>query len=158
VTEPEAAESSQQHQPTSPTSQALLASLTASRARYTCLCRDGFYVPNETIQGFSSDRVESDAGNFSCFPCPGGCFMCDKDGSCTSGHEEPEDFLTESFLRAFFGAILGTCVICCFVLAFIVFRQRKCKVSRVCSLSVNCINLISISLSLSLSLTIAAIV
>lgn len=100
-----------------------------SRAKYNCVCNEGFYVPNETLQGFPSEKVESGSGNFSCQPCPGGCLMCDMNGGCMSGHEEPEDFLTESVLRASIGAILGACIGCCFVLSFIVFRQRKCKVS-----------------------------
>lgn len=85
-------------------------------------------MPNETTQGFSSDKIEKDAGNFSCVPCPGGCSMCDKDGVCIFGHDEPEDILTEAVVRASMGAVLGVCVCCCFVLALIVFRQRKCKV------------------------------
>lgn len=100
----------------------------SSRAKYTCVCKEGFYVPNETTQGFSSDKIEKDAGNFSCVACPGGCSLCDKDGICIFGHEEPEDILTESVLRATMGAVLGICVCCCFVLSLIVFRQRKCKV------------------------------
>lgn len=100
----------------------------AIAAKYTCVCKEGFYVPNETLQGFSSDKVESEAGNFSCVPCPGGCMLCDKDGSCMFGNDEPEELLTESVLRASIGAILGICVCCCFVLSVIVFRQRKCKV------------------------------
>ena len=121
MTEPEPAESaSTQSQPTT---------FTASRAKYTCVCREGFYIPNETHQAFSSEKIEADAGNFSCVPCPGGCLACDKDGSCVYGHEEPEDFLTESVLRASIGAVLGACVFSCFLLSFIVFRQRKCKVS-----------------------------
>jgi len=119
MTEPEPAEASSQSQLTS----------AVSRAKYTCVCKEGFYVPNETLQGFTSEKVESESGNFTCLPCPGGCLMCDKDGSCMFGHDEPEDFLTESVLRASIGAILGACVGCCFGLSFIVFRQRKCKVS-----------------------------
>lgn len=101
-----------------------------SKAKYTCVCKDGFYLPNETFQGFPSDKVESEGGNFSCLPCPDGCLMCDKDGSCSFGPDEPDEFLTESLLRAIIGAILGACVGCCFALFVIVFRQRKCKVSR----------------------------
>lgn len=119
MTEAESAESATQSSLT----------VSASRAMYTCLCKDGFYVPNETLQGFPSHKVESDIGNFSCFPCPGGCDTCDKYGSCMYGSEEPEDLLTESVLKASIGAILGCCVFCCLVLSFIVFRQRKCKVS-----------------------------
>lgn len=116
-------------EPTESASQSQLTAAAVSRGKYTCVCKEGFYIPNETLQGFSSDKVEAEAGNFTCVPCPGGCLMCDKDGSCTFGHEEPEDFLTESVLRASIGAILGACVGCCLVLSFIVFRQRKCKVS-----------------------------
>jgi G protein-coupled receptor 158 len=111
-------------------SEAVENQLLIPRPKYTCLCKDGFYVPNETLQGFPSEKVESEAGNFSCLPCPGGCQMCDKDGSCSFGHDEPEDFLTESVLRASIGAILGACIICCFLVALTVFRQRKCKVSK----------------------------
>lgn len=103
--------------------------LTVSRAKYTCVCKEGFYVPNETLQGFSSDKIENESGNFSCLPCPNGCVMCDKDGSCIYGNEEPNDLLTESVLRASIGVILGACVGCCFLLSIVVFRQRKCKVS-----------------------------
>lgn len=100
-----------------------------SRPKYTCVCREGFYIPNETLQGFPSDKVEGEVGNYSCVLCPGECSMCDKVGSCIYGHEEPEEFLTESLLRASIGAVLGACVGCCLILAFIVFRTRKCKVS-----------------------------
>lgn len=119
MTEPELAESASQSQLTG----------LASRAKYTCVCKEGFYVPNKTLQGFSSDKIDNETGNFSCLACPSGCIVCDKDGSCIYGHEEPEEILSESVLRASIGAILGACVGCCFVLSFIVFRQRKCKVS-----------------------------
>jgi G protein-coupled receptor 158 len=123
MTEAEPAESA-----VSPT-QLTAVAVASSRAKYTCVCKEGFYVPNETLQGFTSDKVESEAGNFSsCVPCPGGCLMCDKDGSCIYGHEEPEEILSESVLRASIGAILGACVGCCLILSCIVFRQRKCKV------------------------------
>lgn len=102
-------------------------SSSTSHAKYTCVCKQGFYIPNETVQGFQSDKVESDGANFSCVPCPSGC-LCDKDGSCMFG-DEPEDFITESFLRATIGAIIGACIGCCLILMLVVFRQRKCKVS-----------------------------
>lgn len=35
----------------------------------------------------------------------------------------------ETLMKATIGAILGACMLCCLVLALIVFRQRKCKVS-----------------------------
>lgn len=120
MTEPDTDETAVQSQSTA----------TASRIKYTCVCREGFYIPNETLQGFSSDKVEGEAGNFSCQPCPGGCIMCGKDGFCIYGHEEPEDFLTESLLKASIGAILGACVGCNLILAFLVFQQRKCKVRK----------------------------
>lgn len=104
-----------------------------SRPKYTCLCKEGFYIPNETLQGYASDKVESseaDGGNFSCLPCPGGCLSCDKDGACISGPEEPDEILSESVLRVSIGAIIGACMICCFLFALSVFRQRKCKVSK----------------------------
>lgn len=106
--------------------------LIVSRPKYTCLCKEGFYIPNETLQGFASDKVESgetDGGNYSCLPCPGGCLSCDKDGACIFGPEEPDEILSESVLRVSIGAIIGACMICCFLFALSVFRQRKCKVS-----------------------------
>ncbi|CRL00772.1 CLUMA_CG014026, isoform B [Clunio marinus] len=99
---------------------------TISRPTYTCVCKEGFYIPNQTLQGFPSDKVESKTGNFSCVPCPG-CAMCDKDGSCFYGHEEEEEFLTETVLRTFIGVILGACIGSCFLLSLTVFRQRKRK-------------------------------
>lgn len=33
----------------------------------------------------------------------------------------------ELMLKASIGAVLGACILCCVVLAIIVFRQRKCK-------------------------------
>jgi G protein-coupled receptor 158 len=119
MAEPEPAESASQSELTQ-----------SARAKYTCVCREGFYVPNETLQGFSSEKVEAGTGNFSCVPCPGGCMMCDNTGLCNLGHDEPEDIITESVLKASIGAVLGACVGCCLLLSFIVFRQRKCKVSQ----------------------------
>lgn len=107
----------------------LISSL-ASRAKYICVCKEGFYVPNQTVQGFQSDTVEKEPGNFSCTMCPVGCPSCDSEGLCVFGSKEPEDILTESVLRATIGAILGACVCCCVGIAIIVFRQRKCKVGR----------------------------
>lgn len=106
--------------------------LIVSRPKYTCLCKEGFYIPNETLQGFPSDKVESSemvGGNYSCLPCPGGCLSCDKDGTCIYGPEESDEILSESVLRMSIGAIIGACMICCFLFALSVFRQRKCKVS-----------------------------
>lgn len=103
--------------------------LTIPSAKYTCVCRDGYYIPNEIYQGMSSDAVEAELANFSCSPCPNACLNCNSDGSCNFGHEEPEDFLTESLLRAIIGATLGACVVCCLALSYVVFHQRKCKVS-----------------------------
>uniref|UniRef100_A0AAG5CVU5 G-protein coupled receptors family 3 profile domain-containing protein n=1 Tax=Anopheles atroparvus TaxID=41427 RepID=A0AAG5CVU5_ANOAO len=104
----------------------LLAELDASkpRGKYTCVCRPGYYIPNESIQGFSSEKNnDGNVGNFSCIPCPSAC-ECDSAGSCSS---PDEDFSTETLMKATIGAILGACMLCCLVLALIVFRQRKCK-------------------------------
>uniref|UniRef100_A0A182MU84 GPR158/179 extracellular domain-containing protein n=1 Tax=Anopheles culicifacies TaxID=139723 RepID=A0A182MU84_9DIPT len=105
----------------------LLSELDASkpRGKYTCVCRPGYYIPNESIQGFSSEKSEGNITNFSCIPCPSAC-ECDSAGSCSS---PDEDFSTETLMKATIGAILGACMLCCLVLALIVFRQRKCKVS-----------------------------
>ncbi|XP_058122313.1 probable G-protein coupled receptor 158 [Anopheles ziemanni] len=104
----------------------LLAELDVSkpRGKYTCVCRPGYYIPNESIQGFSSEKNnDGNVGNFSCIPCPSAC-ECDSAGSCSS---PDEDFSTETLMKATIGAILGACMLCCLVLALIVFRQRKCK-------------------------------
>ncbi|XP_040166868.1 probable G-protein coupled receptor 158 isoform X2 [Anopheles arabiensis] len=103
----------------------LLSELDASkpRGKYTCVCRPGYYIPNESIQGFSSEKDDGNITNFSCIPCPSAC-ECDSEGSCSS---PDEDFSTETLMKATIGAILGACMLCCLVLALIVFRQRKCK-------------------------------
>ncbi|XP_035796202.1 probable G-protein coupled receptor 158 isoform X1 [Anopheles albimanus] len=103
----------------------LLSELDASkpRGKYTCVCRPDYYIPNESIQGFSSDKNDGNITNFSCIPCPSAC-ECDSAGSCNS---PDEDFSTETLMKATIGAILGACMLCCLVLALIVFRQRKCK-------------------------------
>ncbi|XP_055589424.1 probable G-protein coupled receptor 158 [Uranotaenia lowii] len=93
------------------------------RGKYTCVCRDGFYIPNESFQGFTSDKSESNLTNLSCIPCPSAC-ECNSAGSCS---RPDEDFSTETLMKATIGAILGACMLCCLVLALIVFRQRKCK-------------------------------
>uniref|UniRef100_A0A182SM38 Uncharacterized protein n=1 Tax=Anopheles maculatus TaxID=74869 RepID=A0A182SM38_9DIPT len=67
---------------------------------------------------------------FSCIPCPSAC-ECDSAGSCSS---PDEDFSTETLMKATIGAILGACMLCCLVLALIVFRQRKCKVHEDCGI------------------------
>lgn len=65
---------------------------------------------------------------FSCIPCPSAC-ECNWAGSCS---RPDEDFSTETLMKATIGAILGACMLCCLVLALIVFRQRKCKVGSRC--------------------------
>lgn len=94
---------------------------------YTCLCNIGYYVPNQTLQGFEGIDIESQAGNYSCQRCPGGCMHCDSKGECSDGDTQ-EYFLTETLLRFSIGVILGSCMFSCLILAIIVFRQRKCKV------------------------------
>ncbi|XP_055548167.1 probable G-protein coupled receptor 158 isoform X2 [Wyeomyia smithii] len=93
------------------------------RGKYTCVCRDGYYIPNESFQGFTSDKNDANVTNFSCIPCPSAC-ECNSAGSC---NRPDEDFSTETLMKATIGAILGACMLCCLVLALIVFRQRKCK-------------------------------
>lgn len=97
-----------------------------SRGKYTCICREEFYVPNEELQGFTSVQAESGGNNYSCIPCPRKC-NCDSSGQCL--FEDLDSFSTETLLKAAIGVVLGTCMCCCVVLAIIVFRQRKCKVS-----------------------------
>ncbi|XP_058451032.1 probable G-protein coupled receptor 158 isoform X2 [Malaya genurostris] len=94
-----------------------------ARGKYTCVCRDGFYIPNESFQGFTSDKNDANLTNYSCIPCPSAC-ECNSAGSC---NRPDEDFSTETLMKATIGAILGACMLCCLVLALIVFRQRKCK-------------------------------
>ncbi|XP_058815124.1 probable G-protein coupled receptor 158 isoform X4 [Topomyia yanbarensis] len=99
------------------------ASNSGGRGKYTCVCRDGYYIPNESFQGFTSDKNDANVTNFSCTPCPSAC-ECNSAGSCS---RPDEDFSTETLMKATIGAILGACMLCCLVLALIVFRQRKCK-------------------------------
>ncbi|XP_053695446.1 probable G-protein coupled receptor 158 [Sabethes cyaneus] len=98
-------------------------SSSGGRGKYTCVCRDGYYIPNESFQGFTSDKNDANVTNFSCIPCPSAC-ECNSAGSC---NRPDEDFSTETLMKATIGAILGACMLCCLVLALIVFRQRKCK-------------------------------
>ncbi|XP_017486299.1 PREDICTED: uncharacterized protein LOC108374738 isoform X3 [Rhagoletis zephyria] len=100
----------------------------ATRDVYTCICRESFYLPNSTLQGFRGDIVEASEGysNYSCIPCPDGCTTCDQHGVCLLG-EPPEVVSMESLLNVSVGSILGACMLCCIVLSVIVFRQRKCK-------------------------------
>lgn len=99
------------------------------RASYTCLCNFGYYVPNQTLQGFDGQDVESNVGNYSCIRCPGGCMHCNEKGECSDG-EQHEYISMETLLRFSIGVILGSCMLCCLIIAIIVFRQRKCKVTK----------------------------
>lgn len=96
------------------------------RASYMCVCRFGYYVPNQTLQGFEGQDVETNVGNFSCIPCPVKCSICDEKGECIS--DSIDTILTQALLRFTIATILGLCMFCCLILAIIVFRQRKCKV------------------------------
>ncbi|KAH8298243.1 hypothetical protein KR018_011851 [Drosophila ironensis] len=99
----------------------------ATRDVYTCLCRESFYLPNATLQGFRGDLVELSEGydNYSCIPCPGGCTNCDSNGVCLTFQEEVLNM--DACLRLLVAIVLGACILCCVVLSVIVFRQRKCK-------------------------------
>uniref|UniRef100_A0A336MEB0 CSON014205 protein n=1 Tax=Culicoides sonorensis TaxID=179676 RepID=A0A336MEB0_CULSO len=111
--------------------------ISAPRAnKYTCICRDRYYLPNESLQGFTSAQVESGNmstsfgssgmnANFSCLPCPGSCF-CDSTGQCLFG-DDLDSFSMETLLKAVIGVVLGSCMFFCVVLAIVVARQRKCK-------------------------------
>lgn len=101
------------------------------RTSYTCLCNFGYYVPNQTLQGFEGPDVEMNSKNTTCIRCPGGCAQCNGKGECSDG-ESHEYFLTETLLRFSIGVILGSCMFSCLILAIIVFRQRKCKVRDSC--------------------------
>lgn len=94
----------------------------SSIGSYTCVCRFGYFIPNQTNQYFSGETVESGNGNFSCQPCPGVCPIIFEDNS------ESVFLSMEKLFKASIGAILGACILCCLVLAAIVFRQRKSKV------------------------------
>lgn len=102
---------------------------TSQRRTYTCLCNFGYYVPNQTLQGFDGHTIESGSGsgNYSCIRCPGGCGHCNEKGECSNG-ESHEYVAMEALLKFSIGIVLGACMLCCLVLAAIVFRQRKCKV------------------------------
>ncbi|XP_055919293.1 probable G-protein coupled receptor 158 isoform X2 [Eupeodes corollae] len=98
-----------------------------TRDGYTCICKDSYYLPNSTLQGFPAEKVEnSDYDNLSCIPCPGGCTACDQNGVCLLG--EPQETISmENLLRITVGSMLGSCILCCLVLAVAVFQHRKCK-------------------------------
>ncbi|XP_030382919.1 probable G-protein coupled receptor 158 [Scaptodrosophila lebanonensis] len=98
-----------------------------TRDVYTCLCRESYYLPNSTLQGFRGDLVELSEGfdNYSCIPCPGSCSSCDQHGVCL--FQEEEVFNMDACLRLLVAIVLGACILCCIVLGVIVFRQRKCK-------------------------------
>ncbi|KAH8257693.1 hypothetical protein KR038_003244 [Drosophila bunnanda] len=100
----------------------------ATRDVYTCLCRESYYLPNSTLQGFRGDMVELSEGydNYSCIPCPGGCSNCDNNGVCLT-YQEEEVLNMDACLRLLVAIVLGACILCCVVLSVIVFRQRKCK-------------------------------
>ncbi|KAI8118663.1 putative G-protein coupled receptor 158 [Lucilia cuprina] len=100
----------------------------ATRDVYTCICKESYYLPNSTLQGFRGDIVEMSEGydNYSCIPCPAGCSNCDSAGVCLYG--EPQETVSlESLLKVSVGSVLGACILCCVVLSVIVFQQRKCK-------------------------------
>ncbi|XP_017095608.3 metabotropic glycine receptor isoform X2 [Drosophila bipectinata] len=99
----------------------------ATRDVYTCLCKESFYLPNATLQGYRGDLVEMSEGydNYSCIPCPGGCTNCDSNGICLTFQEEVLNI--DACLRLLVAIVLGACILCCVVLSVIVFRQRKCK-------------------------------
>lgn len=98
---------------------------------YTCLCRESYYLPNGTLQGFPGDLVELSEGydNYSCLPCPGGCSNCDMHGVCLNFQEE-DALNIDACLRLLVAIVLAACILCCVVLSVIVFRQRKCKVGQ----------------------------
>lgn len=100
---------------------------TSPRGGYTCVCKDSYFIPNQTILGFDSSKVEEGNGNFSCIPCPGGCPMCDSTGMCSLPESQESFQSLEALIKASISAFLGACILCCFALATIVFRQRKCK-------------------------------
>lgn len=96
------------------------------RTSYMCVCRLGYYVPNQTLQGFERQDVETNIGNFTCIPCPVECSDCDEKGDCVI--ESLNTIPTEALLRFIIATILVLCMFCSLILAIIVFRQRKCKV------------------------------
>ncbi|XP_001993162.2 probable G-protein coupled receptor 158 isoform X2 [Drosophila grimshawi] len=100
----------------------------ATRDLYTCLCRESYYLPNATLQGFRGDLVELSEGfdNYSCVPCPGGCSNCDLHGACLT-FQVDDALNVDACLRILVAIVLGACILCCVVLSVIVFRQRKCK-------------------------------
>lgn len=97
------------------------------RSAYTCLCNLGYYVPNQTYQGFEGHLIESGSGNYTCIRCPNGC-ACDENGKCSMGDLQELVLIEETLLHFSIGAVLGACMLCVLVLFAIVFRQRKSKV------------------------------
>lgn len=101
------------------------------RSAYTCVCNFGYYIPNQTYQGFEGHIVETGNGNYSCIRCPNGC-ACDENGLCSTSELQELVLMEETLLHFSIGAVLGACMLCCLVLTAIVFRQRKCKVKSNC--------------------------
>lgn len=101
----------------------------SSRGSYTCVCKFGYYVPKRKLQGFDGEEVEKGNGNYTCIPCPNACHECDENGVCFYGETE-DSWSVEMLMLVSIGAVLAACILCCVVLAAIVFRQRKCRVSR----------------------------
>lgn len=87
----------------------------------------GYYVPNQTYQGFEGHVVESSNGNYSCIRCPGGC-ACDEKGQCIEVELQELVLMEVTLLHYSIGAVLGACMLFVFVLFALVFRQRKSKV------------------------------
>lgn len=101
------------------------------RSAYTCVCNLGFYLPNQTYQGFEGHIVEAGNGNYSCIRCPNGC-ACDGNGQCSLGELQELVLMEETLLHFSIGVVLGACMLCILVLFAIVFRQRKSKVRSIC--------------------------
>lgn len=100
-----------------------------SRGAYTCVCNFGYYIPNRKLQGFDGQDVEKGNGNYTCIPCPNTCTTCDENGDCFLGETE-DSWSVEMLMLVSIGAVLAACILCCVILAAIVFRQRKCRVCR----------------------------
>lgn len=74
--------------------------------------------------------MEKGNGNYTCIPCPNACQTCDENGVCFFGETE-DSWSVEMLMLVSIGAVLAACILCCIILAAIVFRQRKCRVSHV---------------------------
>ncbi|KAG5885164.1 hypothetical protein JTB14_037473 [Gonioctena quinquepunctata] len=91
--------------------------------RYRCICRKGFYLPsgaNLSSSGLYGEDIEAGLIDMPrCLPCPEGCEVCEPSGICTARKDV--------YLKTVVLCIQLASMAVTFVLALVVFKQRKTK-------------------------------